>query len=160
MAQQGGYRKPTNPAPVSGPGSLSQRTDGGPGQPIRDVPAANYGDRQEMHSIQGGATMAQDGMPSGSPVLPPNGPAQPSAPVTPMTPPTALTDPTQRPDEPVTAGVNAGPGPGAPPQPSANQDAQRLLKYLPAIMQQAESPDSGRQIKMLAQYLRGIANGQ
>ena len=25
----GGYRQPTNPAPVSGPGMLSQRTDGG-----------------------------------------------------------------------------------------------------------------------------------
>jgi hypothetical protein len=28
MAAQGGYRKPGNPAPVSGPGSLSRRTDG------------------------------------------------------------------------------------------------------------------------------------
>ena len=25
---RGGYQQPTNPAPVSGPGSLSQRTDG------------------------------------------------------------------------------------------------------------------------------------
>ncbi len=38
MEQQGGYRKPNNPAPVSGPGSLSQRTDGGPTQPaVREV---------------------------------------------------------------------------------------------------------------------------
>jgi len=26
---RGGYRQPNNPAPVSGPGALSQRTDGG-----------------------------------------------------------------------------------------------------------------------------------
>jgi len=155
MAQQGGYRKPTNPAPVSGPGSLSQRTDGGPGQPIRDVPAANYGDRQEMHSIQGGATMAQDGMPSGSPVLPSNGPAQPSAPVTPMTPPTPLTDPTQRPDEPVTAGVNAGPGPGAPAQPlTADADIQKLLPYLPLIQERANSAESSQTLRNIVMYLK------
>ena len=28
MATQGGYRKPGTPAPVSGPGALSRRTDG------------------------------------------------------------------------------------------------------------------------------------
>ena len=26
---RGGYRQPSNPAPVSGPGALSKRTDGG-----------------------------------------------------------------------------------------------------------------------------------
>lgn len=155
MAEQGGYRKPSNPAPVSGPGSLSQRTDGGPGQPVREVPAAYYGERQEMRDIQGGATMAQGSMPAGSPTMPSNGMTPPSAP---MTPPTPLTAPTEYPEEPITAGAPLGPGPGpAPDEP--NSDAQRLLKYLPAIMRQAESPDSGQQIKMLAQYLRGISGG-
>lgn len=155
MAEQGGYRKPSNPAPVSGPGSLSQRTDGGPGQPIREVPAAYYGERQEMRDIQGGATMAQGSMPTGSPVMPSNGSTPPSAPIT---PPTPLTAPTEYPDEPGTAGAALGPGPG-PASVEPNADAQRLLKYLPAIMRQAESPDSGQQIKMLAQYLRGISGG-
>jgi|694.fasta_scaffold27209_3 hypothetical protein len=162
MAEQGGYRKPSNPAPVSGPGSLSQRTDGGPGQPVREVPAAYYGERQEMRDIQGGAQMAQGSMPTGSPTMPSNGMTPPSAPMTPGQGVTPLTDPTERPDEPVTAGAALGPGPGteALGLPSSNEDAQRLLKYLPAIMRQAETPDSGQQIKMLAQYLRGISNGQ
>jgi len=155
MAGKGGYQAPGNPAPVSGPGSLSQRTDGGPGQPIREVPAAYYGERQEMRDIQGGATMAQGSMPSGSPVMPSNGTTPPPAP---LTPPTPLTAPTEYPDEPITAGAPLGPGPG-PTQVDPNADAKRLLKYLPAIMQQAESPDSGQQIKMLAQYLRGISGG-
>lgn len=158
MAEQGGYRKPSNPAPVSGPGSLSQRTDGGPGQPVREVPAAYYGERQEMRDIQGGATMAQGSMPAGSPTMPSNGMTPPSAPVTPGQGVTPLTDPTERPDEPITAGAPLGPGPG-PEMTNPNADAQRLLKYLPAIMRQAELPDSGQQIKMLAQYLRGISGG-
>ena len=32
MPEHGGKRTPGNPAPVSGPGQLSQRTDGGPQQ--------------------------------------------------------------------------------------------------------------------------------
>jgi len=158
MAEQGGYRKPSNPAPVSGPGSLSQRTDGGPGQPVREVPAAYYGERQEMRDIQGGAQMAQGSTPTGSPTMPSNGMTPPSAPMTPGQGVTPLTAPTEFPDEPITAGAPLGAGPGpAPAEP--NSDAQRLLKYLPAIMRQAESPDSGQQIKMLAQYLRGISGG-
>lgn len=162
MAEQGGYRKPSNPAPVSGPGSLSQRTDGGPGQPVREVPAAYYGERQEMRDIQGGATMAQGSMPAGSPVMPSNGAAPPSAPITPGQGITPLTEPTQRPDEPGTAGAALGPGPGAEALglPTSSEDNKRLLKYLPAIMRQAESQDAGQQIKMLAQYLRGLQNEQ
>ena len=161
MAEQGGYRKPSNPAPVSGPGSLSQRTDGGPGQPVREVPAAYYGERQEMRDIQGGATMAQGSMPAGSPVMPSNGSTPPSAPTSPGAPPTGLTAPTERPDEPVTAGATRGPGPGPSDmgQDQILEDNKRLLEYLPAIMRQAEAPESGPQIKMLAQYLRSIANG-
>ena len=37
----GGYRRPTNPSPVSGPGALSRRTDGQ--QPTQDLPNAKYG---------------------------------------------------------------------------------------------------------------------
>jgi hypothetical protein len=108
-----------------------------------------------MHDIQGGATMAQDGMPSGSPVLPSNGPAQPSGPAQPMTPPTPLTDPTQRPDEPVTAGVNAGPGPGAPQQPlTADADIQKLLPFLPMLAQRANSDQSSQTLRNIVSYLK------
>ncbi len=42
MAEQGGYRAPSSPAPVSGPGALSQRTDGGPTQGAKYVSGLPY----------------------------------------------------------------------------------------------------------------------
>ena len=90
--QHGGYRRPAEPAAVSGPGALSQRTDGGAtSQPQMVASGGAYGDRQEMESIQAGADMAQ-------------------APGTPRPP--ALTDPTGNPEEPITAGAEMGPGMG------------------------------------------------
>jgi len=47
MAVQGGYREPSNPAPVSGPGALSQRTDGGPTQGAKYISGLPYGQGQE-----------------------------------------------------------------------------------------------------------------
>lgn len=88
----GGQRTPADPAPVSGPGALSQRTDGGAtSQPAMVASGGEYGSRAEMESIQGGAPMA-------------------AAPGTPRPP--ALTDPTAAPDEPITAGAALGPGMG------------------------------------------------
>lgn len=89
--QHGGYRRPENPAAVSGPGALSQRTDGSPGEMVASD--GSYGDRKDMQSIQSGATMVQPG---------------PSRAMLP-----GLTDPSARPGEPVTAGADLGPGPSA-----------------------------------------------
>lgn len=94
MAQQGGYRKPTNPAPVSGPGSLSQRTDGGPTQPATYVPGLPYGQGQETYSNQVAAPMAGNPIPQ-------------------MEMPTPLMAPSSRPDEPVTSGIDRGAGTGS-----------------------------------------------
>lgn len=92
--QHGGYRQPSNPSPVSGPGAMSQRTDSPAvgGQPQMIASGGAYGDRQEMASIQGGAEMAQ------------------AAPPRPMPP--GLLDPTANPEEPITAGADMGPGMG------------------------------------------------
>lgn len=89
----GGQRTPSNPAPVSGPGALSARTDSPAvgGQPQMVAPGGEYGSRQEMESIQAGADMAQ-------------------APATPRPP--AITDPTAYPEESITAGAALGPGMG------------------------------------------------
>jgi len=57
VAQQGGYRKPNNPAPVSGPGSLSQRTDGGPTQPATYIPGLPQGEGQATYDQQVAAPM-------------------------------------------------------------------------------------------------------
>lgn len=100
----GGYRKPENPAPVSGPGSLSRRTDGGPQQVAADLPNAKYGEAGQFAEIQAGAPMAAtpgaEDMGMGGDVT------------TPMAPPVPLTEPTERPDEPISWGASFGPGPG------------------------------------------------
>ena len=51
---------PANPAAVSGPGALSQRTDGGPGsdtQPIRVAAGGPFGSRQELEEAQRAAPL-------------------------------------------------------------------------------------------------------
>ena len=112
--QHGGYRRPNNPAAVSGPGSLSKRTDGGPAdtrQPVRDVGGFEYGGRQEFRDIQGSAPMNDS---TTSPV--------------PFTP---LTAASTRPDEPVTSGAALGPGEGPLPmkKQSVSEKLARVAQY-------------------------------
>lgn len=106
--QHGGPRTPAQPAAVSGPGALSARTDGGPGQPIRVASGGDYGARQASVQQQQAAPLA-----SGGGVAPPPGPgvAAGAPPVAPL--PNPFGSPTNRPGEPVTAGASLGPG--APP---------------------------------------------
>ena len=98
MAEQhGGYRQPSNPAPVSGPGALSQRTDGGAVEGMQTqapkyMPGLGYGKGGENMANQQAAPLA--GGPAPVPVVP-------------------LSVPTQRPNEPITAGIDRGPGPGS-----------------------------------------------
>ena len=91
----GGYRQPTNPAPASGPGALSQRTDGGATegmtQPVKEYTGLPYGENKAINDTQSAAPMAGDTFKS--PLL-------------------DLMAPSQRPNEPITAGINAGEGGG------------------------------------------------
>lgn len=121
---QGGYRKPENPAPVSGPGALSQRTDGGPTQPAKYISGLPYGEGQATYDQQTAAPMAG------------NNTLQPTLQ---MPEPTPLMAPTERPNEPVTAGIDVGPGPGSevmadrPNQAyTLTQTLQQLIKYDPS----------------------------
>jgi len=97
-APQGGYRQPSNPAPVSGPGALSQRTDGGAlegmTQPAKYISGLPWGEGQATYDQQTSAPMAG----GSSPVMPD---------VTP------LMAPTKRPNEPVTMGNDMGAGAGS-----------------------------------------------
>lgn len=98
---RGGYRKPSNPAPVSGPGALSRRTDGGPGskQKIQEIRTGQYGESKALLEQQQGAPMAGNPMPNPKVQTPAGGQkVQP------------LFAPTSRPEEPVTAGLPFGPG--------------------------------------------------
>ena len=127
---RGGYRQPSNPAPVSGPGALSQRTDGGAidgMQPATQAPKYMAG----LGYGQGGNMQQQQGAPiAGNPM--PNFPA-------PVVPLSAYT---QRPNEPITAGIDVGPGPGSEAMPALptnngytplpSQTMRRLAQFDPS----------------------------
>ena len=125
---RGGYRKPENPAPVSGPGKMSKRTDGGPAdakQPMRKVTGMGYGENKEVNELQAQAPMAAA---QTMPIM--NLPAP-----QPLPTPTPLTEPTQRPLEPLTTGMPFGPGAGSevlnvPNQQLSQSDRQRALLVL------------------------------
>lgn len=129
MAQpHGGYRQPSDPAPVSGPGALSQRTDGGAidgmqkpaTQGAKYMPGLPYG--------QGGQNMSNE---QAAPLQ-----GTPSPLPTPTVP---LSAPTQRPNEPVTTGVDVGWGAGSEvmlpnrnAQPSPSQTMRRIAQFDPS----------------------------
>ena len=68
MAGKGGYQRPENPAMHSGPGALSQRTDGGPGrtmeQAARYISGRPYGEGKLLNANQLAAPMAGSGLPT------------------------------------------------------------------------------------------------
>lgn len=149
---RGGDRQPANPAPVSGPGALSRRTDGGPGnpkQPIKVPTGGDYGDATQMMKLQQAAPLAAS--PGGDSASPLAGLGLPE-----MTP---FGAPTEQPDTPVTDG---GPlGPGAGPEalgitPPADDDMQRLLQYLPVFEHMAEQPGSSKAARNLVRELKGL----
>ena len=85
-------------AGAAGPGKFAKRTD---------LPSQYYGEGVETASVKSGAPLASTrgvadnvgGRPAGAPAV--------SAPVT------ELFAPTERPDEPITAGIDRGVGPGS-----------------------------------------------
>lgn len=141
MAEHGGYRRPEHPAPVSGPGALSQRTDGGPTQAPMLADGGPYGSRKDMAAIQGGAPLAgvtRD-------MLPP------------------LDAPTARPNEPITSG--AGEGPGLSPEAAGiSSDAQltdeQLRPLLRSLELMANLPGSNPETRSFVRNLKArLSNG-
>lgn len=142
----GGYQRPSNPAPASGPGAQSKRTDGGPAQKLRDLPDAQYGEAATFRSLQEQAPLAQS--PSGKAPRPSAG-AGAGSPVTP------LSAPSTRPDEPVTAGLGKG-GAGLDGLAQAQEqgDLDRLRRYLPALVEMANRPDATPGFRNYVRLLR------
>lgn len=155
MASQGGYRPPSNPAPVSGPGALSRRTDGGPAsnkQPIQKLPDAGYGEQAEFRGIQQGAAMRNVPAPVvGAPSAPPGGAAAAGIP---------LDAPSARPGEPVTTGADAGLGIGMKELGIAEPDVEQqdiayLLRQLPVLQFMVDSnPGASTSTRALVRFLR------
>ena len=131
----------------AGPGKFSTRTDG------LSFQSDAYGAGVENAANKAGAPMAKTPDVRGARASDVRAAAA-SAPVTP------LYAPSERPDEPVTAGIPMGAGPGPEVlginQPSADTDAdrQRLLSYLPALEAIAQSPNSSQSFRNYVRLLR------
>lgn len=114
-AQHGGYRAPPNPNQVSGPGKFAKRTDGGAAQVMSHAPDQPYGAVKQEIASQQAAPMA--GTPPMAPSAQPGPSGPPGQSAGPAGPPQyqggAFNAPSARPNEPVTHGVNAGPGAGS-----------------------------------------------
>ena len=144
MATQGGYRKPGTPAPVSGPGALSKRTDG------RVAEGFAYGMNKQINEQASAAPMAKAMTVAAA--RPMNvAPEQPAV--------TPLTAPTMNPDESVMAGINMGAGPGSEALmlPSNNDNAAQFNKsiesYYPVLSfiasRENTSPETRRALAIL-----------
>lgn len=141
----------STPAKVSGPGKFSQRTD--KGQPLRDIPNADYGEQAAYQSQQKGAPVAsQQALP---PKLDVTGMSfsdlfgNPSDRVVP------IGEGTTMPNVPVTDGANAGPGRGMeaignPQDPSR----QVMAAYLPALEFMANQPGSSDSARNLVRQIK------
>lgn len=139
----GGYRKPEHPAPVSGPGKYSKRTDGGPAQVLSAAPDQGYGEAGQQLDAQRIAPMAGTApMPPAAPL-----PNADSGGAGPTGPTAGFGDPTSRPDEPITAGVNIGPGPGSMFLPSPAQGTG----FITSLLQRLSATDTTGLLAQLAE---------
>lgn len=148
----GGARTPSSPAPVSGPGALSKRTDGGPGQPVRVPTGGQYGDATQLRQAQQGAPLAQT---AGGDQSSPGLLAGLSIPTGP-----AFGAPSMQPDTPVTDGAASGPGAGPealglPVQ--QDQDMQALVRYLPVLEHMANIPGASAAARNAVRVIKSQA---
>lgn len=146
----GGYRQPSNPAPVAGPGALSRRTDGGPGakQPVRVPTGGNYGDATQMMKLQQAAPLAAS---PGGDTAPPAGIQLPQG--------VDFGAGTEQPDTPVTNGAALGAGAGMEAlglTPQKDDDLQRLVQYLPVFEHLANQPGSSKAARNFVRSLKGM----
>ena len=65
-----------------------------------------------------------------------------------------LTDPTNYPDEPITAGLPIGAGPG-PTRDTRLQETKNLKRYLPIVAPYLDQPDTPDSVRALFRYIRG-----
>jgi len=147
MAVQGGYRKPGNPAPVSGPGALSRRTDG------RVAEGFAYGMNKQINDQAASAPLAKVAATVARPMN--VAPSQP--PVIP------LSEPTMNPDEPITAGINMGAGPGSealmlPSDADNNTEFNKsIASYYPVLSYIASRPNTSAETRRaLAILMNGL----
>lgn len=150
MAEPGGYQKPRNPAPVSLPGRLSRRTDGGPQQTTTEMTGMGYGENADFNEIQSSAPLraAQTAASARQPRRSGRAPMGPMA--------TPLMAPTQRPNEPVTAGAPFGPGRTVS---DADRDMQMRASRRPSVAEtlaRVSAYDTTGRLQEVVNYLRSV----
>lgn len=145
---RGGYRKPMNPAPVSGPGSLSQRTDGGPGD-AKYVSGLGWGEGQKFYDTQ---VSGNDALRK---IEQPNMPTTGLTNIAPSQSLIGLNIPTQMPDIPVTDGADAGAGRGMSALGLQPQDLANYTTAKDVIQSLASNPNASPATKYLGQRIGG-----
>jgi len=108
---RGGYQKPSDPAPASGPGKFSKRTDGAITSPdIDTTEGVQYGDRGKLEDAQ---RIAKAAAGAGARVNPEASRRLGGAPPERgKLPPWLTTGEDTAPEDPATAGLGMGPGAG------------------------------------------------
>lgn len=112
---RGGYQRPNSPAAVSGPGAASQRTDGGP---TLEYSGLGYGENKAVNDQAASAPMGGPPGAGGPPAGGGGGGGQRPR----------VFGPTERPGEPMTSGVDAGPGKGRPATPPLPNDTDAMIR--------------------------------
>ena len=152
-----GGNRPTAPQ-----NNYSVSATGGSGNSGRQAAQAmtggQYGENKDMMDLQTSAPLnASPTMPQG-PVTPSMGRPQMAPSNTPVVP---LDAPTDRPNEPVTTGIDMGPGQGSEVMYANDttlnaEDRQRMLTALPTLAILAESPSASNAFRNYVRYLRSI----
>ncbi|NBV71573.1 MAG: hypothetical protein EBR60_05905 [Burkholderiaceae bacterium] len=141
-----------NPANVSGTGGAGQSGN---------YTGFAYGQNQEVNNqrVEGNQAMAS------AQAATPSAPQEPYQGIN-MPQLGTLLDPTTRPDEPITAGVDFGPGPGREALPKnlinntrIDENAKIAAQYLPDLAFAAKSPDAPDSFKRFVNYLIENAQG-
>ena len=132
-------------AGVSGPGKFSKRTDG------LSFQSTEYGSGVENAANKSGAPLARTADVRGARASEVRAAAQEAV--------TPLYAPTQRPEEPITAGIpmGAGPGPevlGINTNQDTESDRARLISYLPALEAAASDPNSSQAFRNYVRMVR------
>lgn len=140
-----------NPANVSGTGGAGQSGD---------YTGFAYGQNKEINQNRVEGNQAVDSVKASTPSVsqaPYDGISMPQL--------GTLLDPTTRPNEPITAGVDFGPGPGSDVLPKnlmnntrIDENAKIAAQYLPDLAFAARSPDAPDSFKRFVNYL--IENSQ
>lgn len=145
----GGYRPtaPQNNTGVSATGGAGSKD----GQPNRYISGGKYGEGKALMEQQQGAAMSAG---------PATGAVSMNMAGAQGNPIGTLLDPTSNPSEPITAGVDFGPGPGSDALPSnisantrPDENKAIVQKYLPTLLNAANLPDTPDSYKRFVNYL-------